>query len=526
MMLEDLPVVSLRLANVTGPRLAIGPIPTFYTRLKSRQSCFCSDTTRDFLDMEDFFSVTDAALDEGAPTGVFNVSTGEGHTIKEVFDAVASHLGVEPVAPVPIVPHASDDVPAVVLDPSRTEAVLGWKATIGFAESRRRTLSCTTSTGSEQSFPSSVVPHQRRGRQERFSLTVSKSPFAGRSILVAGGAGFVGSNLCHMLLEHEPSAIWIVDNLLSADISNVPRQPNVHFLFGSIADRRMLAALPGDLEFVFHLACFHGNQSSIADPIADHDNNALTSLMLFDHLKEFRHLKKVIYSAAGCAVAEKTFASAIATTEDAPVSLIHDSPYSISKLIGEFYGNYYHARHALPFVTARFQNVYGPREILGAGRWRGTPHTVWRNVTPTFIWNALHGRNLPVENGGIATRDFIYVEDLVRGLVACALNGVPGSAYNLASGVEISILELANLVNKQTANPAPIDLRPARDWDRSGRRFGDPSKSREALGFEATTPLPEGIARTIEWTRDNVPIIERCIAQHRYFMPNLDQAAR
>ena len=355
---------------------------------------------------------------------------------------------------------------------------------------------------------------------------MSNSTFTEKSILIVGGAGFVGSNLCHMLLEQEPRSIWIVDNLLSADISNVPRRPNVHFQFGSIADERILAALPADLDFVFHLACFHGNQSSIADPLADHDNNAITSLKLFEHLKDHGNLKKVVYSAAGCAVAAKTMDAAVATPEDAPVSLLHDSPYSISKLLGELYGNYYHQRHALPFVTARFQNVYGPREILGAGQWRGTPHTVWRNVTPTFIWNALHHRSLPVENGGVSTRDFIHVEDLARGLVACALKGVPGSAYNLASGVETSILELANLINEQTDNPAPLDLKPARDWDRSGRRFGDPTKSRRELAFEARVALPEGLARTIAWTRDNASIIERCVAQHRHFMPELDRPTR
>lgn len=141
MMLTDLPVVSLRLANVTGPRLSIGPIPTFYKRLKAGQGCFCSDTTRDFLDMDDFFSVMDAALDESAPAGVFNVSTGEGHAIKEVFDVVADHLGIEPTSPVPIVPPADDDVPAVVLDSARTQAELGWQASVGFEESIRRTLS-------------------------------------------------------------------------------------------------------------------------------------------------------------------------------------------------------------------------------------------------------------------------------------------------------------------------------------------------------------------------------------------------
>ena len=234
----------------------------------------------------------------------------------------------------------------------------------------------------------------------------------------------------------------------------------------------------------------------------------------------------MVYSAAGCTVAAKTFDAAVATAEDAPVSLLHDSPYSISKLIGELYGNYYHQRHALPFVTARFQNVYGPREILGAGQWRGTPHTVWRNVTPTFIWNALHHRNLPVENGGIATRDFIFVEDLAQGLVACALKGEPGHAYNLASGVETSILELAERINELTGNPAPIDLKPARDWDRSGKRFGDPTKSRKELGFETGVALQDGLARTIAWTRDNASVIERCIAQHQHFLDRSERADR
>jgi nucleoside-diphosphate-sugar epimerase len=131
---STVPVLSFRLANVTGPRLAIGPIPTFYKRLKAGQSCFCSDTVRDFLDMTDFLSLMDAAISDGAPTGVFNVSTGEGHTIKDVFDVVASYLKITPAAPVPIVPPSADDVPKVVLDPSVTERTCGWKARVGFAD--------------------------------------------------------------------------------------------------------------------------------------------------------------------------------------------------------------------------------------------------------------------------------------------------------------------------------------------------------------------------------------------------------
>lgn len=140
MMMAGLPVVSLRLANITGPRLAIGPIPTFYKRLKAGQKCFCSDTVRDFLDMSDFLSLMDLVLRDDAPTGIYNVSTGEGHSIKEVFDEVAAYLGVRPAEPVPVVPPGADDVPAVVLDSSRTGPAFGWKAAVGFRDTIRRQL--------------------------------------------------------------------------------------------------------------------------------------------------------------------------------------------------------------------------------------------------------------------------------------------------------------------------------------------------------------------------------------------------
>ena len=341
-------------------------------------------------------------------------------------------------------------------------------------------------------------------------------------ILVVGGAGFVGSNLCHHILEtYDPNEIWIVDNLLSSDMSNLPSDSKVKFILGSIADDRVLSKLPRDLEFVFHLACYHGNQSSIHDPIADHDNNTITSLKLFEHLKDFHNLKKVVYAAAGCAVAEKTFDDATATAEDAPVSLFHDSPYSISKLIGEMYGNYYWNRNGLPFVKARFQNVYGPREILGAGRWRGTSHTVWRNVVPTFIWKALTGEALPLDNGGNASRDFIFVEDMARGLIACAQKGEPGEAYNLASGVETTIKELAELINSGTGNETPLDLKPARDWDRSGKRFGSTEKSKNSIGFSPNFGIKEGIKKTISWTRNNIDTIEKVISNHDVMMRQL-----
>lgn len=349
--------------------------------------------------------------------------------------------------------------------------------------------------------------------------------FSDQNILVVGGAGFVGTNLCHQLLDENAESITVVDNLLSAEAVNLPEDKKLRLIVGSIADDRILAKLSKEFDYVFHLATYHGNQSSIEDPIADHDNNTITTLKLCEHFKGAKKLKKMVYSSAGCTVAKKTYDDVDATDEDAEVSLYHDSPYQFSKIFGEFYGNYYWMKFQLPFVKARFQNVYGPREILGAGRWRGTPATVWRNVTPTFIWKALHQESLPLENEGQASRDFIYVDDIVEGLICCALKGTAGDVYNLASGVETTIRELAEQINFISGNPTPIDYLPARSWDRSGKRFGSTEKAEKELGFKAKASLEEGLKKTISWTHDNQELILRNILKYSYFVPEIKKYA-
>ena len=342
--------------------------------------------------------------------------------------------------------------------------------------------------------------------------------FAGKKILVVGGAGFVGSNLCHKLLESSVDSIYVVDNLLSAEIENLPENSKIKFFLGSIADQRILEEIGTNFNYVFHLATFHGNQSSIHDPIRDHENNTLTTLKLCEHFKNTNKIEKFIYSSAGCTVAKKTYDDAEATDEEASVSLYHDSPYQISKIVGEFYGNYYWMKHKLPFVKARFQNVYGPREILGAGEWRGTSATIWRNVTPTFIWKSLLEESLPLENEGKASRDFIYVDDIVAGLIACALKGKKGDVYNLASGVETDIKTLAETINNLTENPTPIEYKNPRPWDRSGKRFGSTEKAEKELGFTANITLDVGLERTIKWTMENRDLIIKNINKHHHVL--------
>jgi nucleoside-diphosphate-sugar epimerase len=337
----------------------------------------------------------------------------------------------------------------------------------------------------------------------------------GRRLLVVGGAGFVGSNLVRLLLAEGAEHVLVVDNLLSSERENLPDDPRVELVEASIADDDVLASLEDELDVVYHLATYHGNQSSIANPLEDHENNLITTLKLYERLTGFERLQKVVYSASGCTLApHEVYEGAEAVSEEGDVPLDLDSPYQISKVVGEFYSVYYERQQGLPTVRARFQNVYGPGEALGAGRWRGTPATIWRNVTPTFVYRALKGLPLQLDNGGVASRDFVYVEDVARGLLACAERGAPGDVYNLASGVETTIRDLAKLVVELSGSSSELEIAPRRAWDHSVLRFGSPEKARRELGFEAQTPLEDGLRDTIAWTQENLDFIERCMGKH------------
>lgn len=161
LMMSNLNWTSFRLANVTGPRLAIGPIPTFYMRLKEGKSCFCSKTIRDFIDMEDFFTITDLALEEDAPTGCFNVSTGTGHSIREIFDIVVEHHGITLDEDVSEVEPSDDDVVAVVLDPSQTKSAFNWRPEYSFEQTVKRMLDWYDSNGVVAIFSHLRTPEEK-----------------------------------------------------------------------------------------------------------------------------------------------------------------------------------------------------------------------------------------------------------------------------------------------------------------------------------------------------------------------------
>ena len=332
--------------------------------------------------------------------------------------------------------------------------------------------------------------------------------------LVIGGAGFVGSWVVDEILKDPSTRVTILDNLISSEKWNISTDPRVNFIEGSAADINVLKSLKDKVDYVYQLACFHGNQSSIVRPLDDFENGLKTTLVTLEWVKTFNPQARVIYSGAGCAVAEKTWNEPIAVEELESTSLLHDSPYSISKITGEMYCKYYSNQFGLNIVRVRFQNIYGPREILGAGIWRGTENTIWRNVIPTFIYKALNNYEIDIFAAENASRDFIYVEDVARAVVIAALDGENGSVYNIASGEEMIIGDLLKLIMNKTESKSIVNHQSKRSWDNSGRRLGDASKIFNNLGFKPEIPLSLGLDLTINWTLNNLDSIIKSITKH------------
>ena len=335
-----------------------------------------------------------------------------------------------------------------------------------------------------------------------------------KNSLVIGGAGFIGSWVVKDLLKNTDDHIFVLDNLLSSEKWNIPSGPRVDFILGSASDEVTLNSIDSKIHKVFLLSCYHGNQSSIVNPLIDFENNLKPILTTLNWVEKYHKSARVLYSGAGCAVAPKTWDTPTGVPEVDETPILHDSPYSISKVAGEMYAKYFADRRGLDVVRVRFQNAYGPGEILGAGEWRGTEHTIWRNVIPTFIWKALNNENLELFGDGKSTRDFVYVEDLAKGVIAAFNKGKSGEVYNLASGKETFIRDIAQQIINIAGSSSQLILKVRREWDHSGRRFGNPEKAKQVLEFQVEVEVSDGLSRTVQWTKENYDIIESTIVKH------------
>lgn len=307
----------------------------------------------------------------------------------------------------------------------------------------------------------------------------------GSDVVVTGGAGAIGTRVVARALASGARRVVIIDDLSSGYAWLIPADERVHFVQDTITRVSELDLGVLDQPYVFHLAAFFANQNSVDHPQADLETNGKGTLAVLEWAARLG-ARRVVYASAGCSIAGHGIDAPI--QEDMPVSLFLDTPYQITKALGEFYCNYFLS--SLSTVRCRFFNSYGPGEVPG----------VYRNVIPNFIWRALHDEPLVITGTGRETRDFIFVDDLVEGLVRSAeVAEAHGQAINLGTGIQTHIDELARMIIELTGSRSEITFAPRRAWDHSVRRQADISRAGAVLGLQPAVGVPEGLRRTVAW---------------------------
>jgi UDP-glucose 4-epimerase len=325
--------------------------------------------------------------------------------------------------------------------------------------------------------------------------------YKGKSVLITGGAGCIGSNLARELLESDVKSLVILDDLSASCRWNIyaleKRYDNLQFVQCSVTnDFYLKAILRKGIDIVFHLAAHFANQNSVDNPESDLETNGLGILKVLEYSQKY-NVGRFVYASSGCSVYGSQ--SPLPLKEEY-VSLNLDTPYQIHKLLGELYCNYFTNYYKFPIAIARFFNVYGKGEIPGA----------YRNVIPNFIWRALHNEPLLITGTGEETRDFTFVEDIVDGTMRLGIMPeAVGQAFNLASEKETKVIDIANIINDLTNNKSGIKYVAVRDWDKIIRRRASIEKAHNILGYEPKTKIEEGIKVVYDWIVDNQDKIER-----------------
>ncbi|HWR28385.1 MAG TPA: NAD-dependent epimerase/dehydratase family protein [Negativicutes bacterium] len=316
--------------------------------------------------------------------------------------------------------------------------------------------------------------------------------YRGKTILVTGGAGAIGSNLTAALSQLDAKLVIILDDMSSAVEWNIPNEKNVMFIRGSVVDeqhlKRVFNLTP---DVVFHLAALFANQKSVDYPEEDLQVNGLGLLRTLEYAAISKRVQRFVYASSGCAIAA---CDAPLPLTETSISLEHSTPYQITKMLGEMYCNYYFHQYGLPVVKPRFFNSFGPGEVPGQ----------YRNVIPNFIYWALQGKDLVITGNPLATRDFAWVFDLVDALLKSGYyESVIGQAFNLSSGKEIEIGYLAKKIIELTGSSSKIVVGSARKWDVKSRLLADCSKAEELIGYCPDIEFETGLKLTIEWFRQN-----------------------
>lgn len=308
------------------------------------------------------------------------------------------------------------------------------------------------------------------------------------SVLVTGGAGFIGSHLVDALVQTGYQVV-VLDNFRNGQRSNLASSEEsgrVKVIHGDITDATTCDRAMRGISVVFHLACL-GVRHSLHNPIENHQVNALGTLNLLIAAQKAGVRRFLYMSTSEVYGASPEFP----LTEQA--ATWPTTVYGSSKLAGEHYAAAFHLCHQLPVVRVRPFNNYGPRAHFEGDS---------GEVIPRFILRALAGLPPIIFGDGSHTRDFLFVKDCAQALLSIAKNdALVGQVVNLGYGEEISVADLANLVLRAVDR---IDLKPLYEAERPGdvpRLWVNSEKLRKATGFKPATSPDLGLKETVAYYR-------------------------
>ena len=299
-------------------------------------------------------------------------------------------------------------------------------------------------------------------------------------ILITGGAGFIGSSIADAYLGagHE---VVVVDNLYSGKRENVPAKARFHEV--DIVSPKIAEVLEAERpDVISHHAAQMDVRLSVASPAFDAEINVIGSIRLYEAAVKTRVKKIIFASSGGATYGEQLHFPAREGDPTNPVS-----PYGVSKRSGELYLFYYHAAHGLPYVAFRYANVYGPRQ---------DPHGE-AGVVAIFCEKLLRGEPPRINGDGKQTRDYVYIEDLVRANLK-ALDGSFIGPINIGTGRETDVVTLAQRLIAISGNQVEPTHGPAKSGEQR-RSVIDPAAAKRELGWEPRVALEDGLRRTYEW---------------------------
>jgi len=301
----------------------------------------------------------------------------------------------------------------------------------------------------------------------------------GKSILVTGGAGFVGSHIVDRLSPD--NKVTVLDNLFTGSLSNLEKSKDrIKFIKGDVLDKVMVRNIVANVDYIFHLAANVGNIRSLQDPYFDMDVNIGGMLGLLEACRDSK-VKRLVYSSSGAIFGEAKY---LPIDEDHP--LHPESPYAVSKMAAEKYAFAFYKVYGVPTASVRYFNIYGPRQDTSE----------YANAVSIFLGNTREGQPLTVYGDGEQTRDFVFVEDVVTAnILAATQPAAVGEIFNIATGIATSINQITEIIKQISGRESQIIYADARAGEVRHSR-ATIEKAQKLLGYSPTTELNEGLRMT------------------------------